>query len=132
MKSPLSEAARADSNLPRGWATGLENAKKPKSYLPTAIPYTSGNRCCMKWLRAVWIHTARSHFMQQRFPDVYGIAVGKYDFGFFAFSKPVAQPRGKFESARAASDNEDLMHHAPASSIFHEFHAFAPSLASGR
>src|SRR5260363_118113 len=83
-------------------------------------------------LMGEWIHTARSHFMQQRFPDVYGIAVGKYDFGFFAFSKPVAQPRGKFESARAASDNEDLMHHAPASSIFHEFHAFAPSLASGR
>src|SRR5260364_285688 len=67
-----------------------------------------------------------------RYPPVYRIAVGKYDFGFFAFSKPVAQPRGKFESARAASDNEDLMHHAPASSIFHEFHAFAPSLASGR
>src|SRR5260363_364988 len=43
-------------------------------------------------LMGEWIHTARSHFMQQRFPDVYGIAVGKYDFGFFAFSKPVAQP----------------------------------------
>src|SRR5260364_257252 len=83
-------------------------------------------------LMGEWIHTARSHFMQQRFPDVYGIAVGAYAFGFFAFFKPGAQPRGKFESARDASENVDLKHHAPASSIFLEFLAFAPSLASGR
>ncbi len=60
------------------------------------------------------VHAAGGEFVQQRLPQMRARAVHQRDARAAFAAEPVAEPRGKFETTRAAADNDDLVE------VFHE------------
>ena len=58
---------------------------------------------CIFDLMTRCVDLARCNFMQQRFPEVSWIPVDQNHVGEAVLADAIAEPRGEFESGRAAS-----------------------------